>query len=71
MMLRFAKAVGQFWYDFIIGDDWKIAAVVVTVLVVAAVLVARGVGSAAAIPLFAAAVIIGFVAVMFIDVADS
>ena len=41
---------GRFWYDFIIGDDWKIAAVVVTVLVVAAVLVARGVGSAAAIP---------------------
>ena len=24
--MRFLKAFGRFWYDFIIGDDWKIAA---------------------------------------------
>ena len=24
--MRFVKAFGRFWYDFIIGDDWKIAA---------------------------------------------
>lgn len=23
------RAFGRFWYDFIIGDDWKIAAAVV------------------------------------------
>jgi hypothetical protein len=26
--LKFFKAFGQFWYDFIIGDDWKIAVAV-------------------------------------------
>jgi hypothetical protein len=26
------KAFGQFWYEFIIGDDWKIAAAVVIAL---------------------------------------
>ena len=29
------KAFGQFWYDFIIGDDWKIAAGVVLALAAA------------------------------------
>ena len=23
--MKYLKAFGQFWYDFIIGDDWKIA----------------------------------------------
>jgi hypothetical protein len=32
------KAFGQFWYDFIIGDDWKIAVAVVSALVVLGVL---------------------------------
>jgi hypothetical protein len=32
--VKFLKAFGQFWYDFIIGDDWKIAVAVVTGLVV-------------------------------------
>ena len=30
--MRFLRAFGQFWYDFIIGDDWKIAVAVVTAL---------------------------------------
>jgi hypothetical protein len=30
--MTFLKAFGQFWYDFIIGDDWKIAAAVVAAL---------------------------------------
>jgi hypothetical protein len=32
------KAFGQFWYDFIIGDDWKIAVAVSSALAVLAVL---------------------------------
>ena len=32
--MNFLKAFGQFWYDFIIGDDWKIAVAVVTALAV-------------------------------------
>ena len=27
--MSFVKAFGAFWYDFIIGDDWKIAVAVV------------------------------------------
>jgi hypothetical protein len=30
--VKYLKAFGQFWYDFIIGDDWKIAAAVVLAL---------------------------------------
>jgi hypothetical protein len=26
--VKAVKAFGRFWYDFIIGDDWKIAAAV-------------------------------------------
>jgi hypothetical protein len=33
-MIRFFKAFGQFWYDFIIGDDWKIAVSVVIALAI-------------------------------------
>ena len=30
--MRFLKAFGRFWYDFIIGDDWKIAVSVIIAL---------------------------------------
>jgi hypothetical protein len=32
--MKALKAFGQFWYEFIIGDDWKIAAAVVVSLVI-------------------------------------
>jgi dipeptide/tripeptide permease len=32
--MRYLKAVGAFVYDFVIGDDWKIAAAVVVALLV-------------------------------------
>ena len=32
------KAFGAFWYDFVIGDDWRLAALVVVGLVLTAVL---------------------------------
>jgi hypothetical protein len=30
--MKYLKAFGQFWYDFIVGDDWKIAVGVVLAL---------------------------------------
>jgi hypothetical protein len=33
-MMRFIKGFARFWYDFIVGDDWKIAAAVVAVMLV-------------------------------------
>lgn len=32
------KSFGAFWYDFIIGDDWRAAVMVVAGLVLAAIL---------------------------------
>jgi len=33
------KSIGLFWYDFVIGDDWQVAAIVVAALAVTALLV--------------------------------
>jgi len=38
--VRFANAFLRFWWDFLIGDDWRIAAGVVAVLGAGALLVA-------------------------------
>lgn len=32
------KAFGAFWYDFIVGDDWRVAALAVTGLALTAIL---------------------------------
>lgn len=32
------KAFGAFWYDFVIGDDWHVAALIVAGLVITEVL---------------------------------
>jgi hypothetical protein len=39
--MRLISAFGRFWWDFIVGDDWRIAVGVVTVLAGGAVLVAE------------------------------
>ncbi len=41
--MNFLRAFGHFWYDFLIGDDWKIAAYVVGLMVVVGLLVAHSV----------------------------
>jgi hypothetical protein len=40
--MAFVKGFVDFWYDFLIGDDWKIAAAVAVVLAVGAGIVASG-----------------------------
>jgi hypothetical protein len=40
--MRYLVAFGRFWYDFVVGDDWRIAVGVVGVLGVGAVLLATG-----------------------------
>jgi hypothetical protein len=37
------KAFGAFWYDFVIGDDWHVAVIVVAALALTAIL-ARAAG---------------------------
>jgi hypothetical protein len=50
--VEWLKSFGAFWYDFVIGDDWHVAAIVVAVLAVAALLVhAAGVNAWWLVPL--------------------
>jgi hypothetical protein len=37
---RWLRGVGAFWWDFIVGDDWRVAAGVVAGLAVTAILAA-------------------------------
>ena len=38
-MIRALKSFGAFWYGFVIGDDWQVAALVVVALAGTALLV--------------------------------
>ncbi|MFI6604242.1 hypothetical protein ACIBHX_49135 [Nonomuraea sp. NPDC050536] len=53
-MMRLLKGFAKFWYDFIIGDDWKIAAAVVLALAIT-----LGVALSGLLPLTATAVVGG------------
>jgi hypothetical protein len=67
--MKFLKSFGQFWYDFIIGDDWKIAAAVVLALAVLGVFLALGFSSGYGVPIAGALLIVAFFAVsLAIDV---
>lgn len=67
--MRFLRAFGQFWYEFIVGDDWKIAAAVVVALTAtAALLLVAPLPSAVVMPLGALLVAACFTAALFIDV---
>ena len=67
-MIRFVKGFGRFWWDFIVGDDWRIAAGVVVVLTAGALLVAN---TSAPDGLVAALVAVGIVAVAIGSIAAS
>lgn len=63
------RGFARFWYDFVIGDDWKIAAVVAAVLVAGAALVgADALPERAAVALIGAALLGAFAVVLAIDV---
>jgi uncharacterized membrane protein HdeD (DUF308 family) len=70
--MRYLRGFGRFWYDFIVGDDWKIAAVVVLVLLLGGVLVAQAVLSATALTLLLGALmLVAFAAAMVLDLRSS
>jgi hypothetical protein len=67
--MRLVRGFGAFWYDFIVGDDWKIAAAVGLTLVVGAAIAAAAATEAWWIaPLMGAALAIAFVLSLAIDV---
>jgi hypothetical protein len=57
-VIRFLKGFGRFWYDFIVGEDWKIAVGVVAALAVGAVLVAGDAISDTALAVIVSAAIV-------------
>lgn len=57
------RTFARFWYDFVVGDDWRIAAGVLVVLAIGAALVALDALPDAAIPPLVAAGIVGVVTV--------
>ncbi|MFN8521038.1 MAG: hypothetical protein U0667_17000 [Chloroflexota bacterium] len=62
--MRWLRAFGAFWYDFIVGDDWRIAASVVGVLAVGAVAVVAGADGEWLAALLGVALVVVFVAPM-------
>ena len=61
--MKFLKAFGLFWYDFVIGDDWKIAVYVVVSLAIVAALAVNDVLSDGAIVILGAVLTMIFFAV--------
>lgn len=67
--MRFLVAFGRFWYDFIVGDDWKISVgVVLALAVLVGALRARLFGDEGLAVLGGVAVVVGFAVVLLIDV---
>ncbi|MGH3921799.1 MAG: hypothetical protein ACRDTT_02805 [Pseudonocardiaceae bacterium] len=66
--MRFLTAFARFWYDFIIGDDWKIAVAVLVALVAAAALLGAGTPTAVLLPAYGVLVVAAFATAIIIDV---
>jgi hypothetical protein len=62
------RGVGRFVYDFVIGDDWKIAAAVVCALLAGVLLTVAG--APATVTVFGTAGLVGaaFIVAMVVDV---
>ena len=40
--MRYARAFGRFWWNFIVGDDWRVAAGIALALILSSLLVRTG-----------------------------
>jgi hypothetical protein len=58
--MRWAVAFARFWYDFVVGDDWRIAAGVVGVLGVGAFGVGAGISAQVVAPIIGVALVLVF-----------
>jgi hypothetical protein len=48
--MRRIRAFGAFWWDFVVGDDWRVALGIVVAIGLAAVIVAAGINAWWVIP---------------------
>ena len=61
--MRYLRGFGRFWFDFIVGDDWRIAAGVVAALGLGALALRAGLSHA----LLAVLVAVAMVAVVMVS----
>jgi hypothetical protein len=67
--MSFLKAFGMFWYELLVGDDWKIAVSVVLALgLTAIVLTQTGAGDHAVAVIGGALIVVAFSASVVLDV---
>jgi hypothetical protein len=67
--MKFLKSFGAFWYDFIIGDDWKIAVAVVISLALLLGAMSAGLFGDAGLTIFGGVLIVAAFAIsLAIDV---
>jgi hypothetical protein len=55
--MRYVVGFGRFWYDFIVGDDWRLAVGVVVVLAIGAYAAHHGANIWWALPLVVSALL--------------
>jgi hypothetical protein len=55
--VKYLGAFGRFWWDFIVGDDWSVAAVIAVGLVLTYLLAHRGLNAWWLLPLAVAVVL--------------
>lgn len=60
--MKYVEAFGRFWWDFLIGDDWGIAACVIVLLPLTALIAHRGNATFAAAVLVVAVLTTGAIA---------
>jgi hypothetical protein len=56
-VIRGLRAFGGFWYDFVVGDDWRVAVAVVVALAVTFAVAAAGVPAWWVLPVAVAVVL--------------
>lgn len=66
--MRLLRGIGQFVYDFVVGDDWKIAVAVVTALLIGILLLVAGLPPAVTAVVTAGLLGVAFTVAMVVDV---
>ncbi len=67
VLTRLLKDFAHFWVEFLIGDDWKLFALVVSVLVIGGLLIAAHVGDTTVVLTCAGLTLVGFCAELVVD----
>ncbi len=65
--MRLLRGFARFWYDFVVGDDWKVAAAMLAALAVAGALLIAGLPAAVLAPLSAGLIAVAFLTALAVE----